>query len=100
MVSDILYLWLKDGLCKRLNPCCSGIWSRTSLCPTAIIHDRVLILVVVEYGLGHLSATVSRDMKVLILVVVEYGLGHIPLSTDASVGSLNPCCSGIWSRTT
>ena len=64
------------------------------------LYMYVLILVVVEYGLGHLSATVSRDMKVLILVVVEYGLGHIPLSTDASVGSLNPCCSGIWSRTT
>ena len=46
---------------------------RTSAC-----HFRVLILVVVEYGLGHVSPAAKEALEkgVLILVVVEYGLGR------------------------
>ena len=46
----------------------------------------------------------SGDRKpgvyVLILVVVEYGLGHFISGTSLKIKvGLNPCCSGIWSRT-
>ena len=56
-----------------LNPCCRGIWSRRVEGDT-IVTDTVLILVVVEYGLGADRAGINSPM-VLILVVVEYGLG-------------------------
>ena len=41
-----------------------------------------------------------NEIRVLILVVMEYGLGQ---SSEIAKGSsflrLNPCCNGIWSRT-
>ena len=41
-------------------------------------HDEVLILVVMEYGLGlYYEYEIEADtFAVLILVVMEYGLGH------------------------
>ena len=64
----------------RLNPCCNGIWSRTlgrtlGLGP----EEGVLILVVMEYGLGRLAWLFVDACKrtVLILVVIEYGLGRL-----------------------
>ena len=49
----------KDGVYEKgetifgLNPCCNGIWSRTDTQHSDIVlYPRVLILVVMEYGLG------------------------------------------------
>ena len=64
----------------RLNPCCSGIWSRTKHQPHVGKAACVLILVVVEYGLGReQQRTQGWKQDVLILVVVEYGLGQIKI---------------------
>ena len=63
-------------------------------------EKEVLILVLLEYGLGVRSTQdpIGGHWKVLILVLLEYGLGvedkevlkvHI-------VYSLNPCFVGIW----
>ena len=52
MVSDKFRRQTSKGLAS-LNPCCNGIWSRTAtkdmICTAA---SGVLILVVMEYGLG------------------------------------------------
>ena len=40
-----------DDIC--LNPYCSGIWSRSCWCQLLhLLFQVVLILIVVEYGLG------------------------------------------------
>ena len=60
----------------RLNPYCSGRWSRTSqACPGCNDLKAVLILIVVEDGLVLVAtmANVTID-GVLILIVVEDGL--------------------------
>ena len=61
----------------------------------------VLILIVVEYGLGgvFLMKYINANNIVLILIVVEYGLG-VPMteSNTKTPKCLNPYCSGIWSR--
>ena len=63
-------------------------------------NARVLILVVVEYGLGQQLGCEFKEFKsVLILVVVEYGLGLYNNLPCYLWGRLNPCCRGIWSRT-
>ena len=61
---------------------------------------HVLILIVVEYGLGEfIEITKDAYGGVLILIVVEYGLGGVVTQPLAwACGSLNPYCSGIWSR--
>ena len=63
--------------------------------------DKVLILIVVEYGLGvyvH-APSPSGQARVLILIVVEYGLGEKDKWYFGSeFFGLNPYCSGIWSR--
>ncbi len=62
-----------------LNPCFNGIWSRTFIeekdTPR---HFVVLILVLMEYGLGHDydALHVAVGCTVLILVLMEYGLGQ------------------------
>ena len=55
-----------------------------------------------EYGLGLCDLFVyDKSLPVLILVVMEYGLGlTIYVSSDLITIRLNPCCNGIWSRTT
>ena len=61
--------------------------------------DLVLILVVVEDGLGALlKVDEDTTLDVLILVVVEDGLGEVLECQWTRVQSLNPCCSGRWSR--
>ena len=64
-------------------------------------HRLVLILIVVEDGLVHSNCTVSvRHHHVLILIVVEDGLVPTGRGRNRSKGeSLNPYCSGRWSRT-
>ena len=66
-------------------------------------RPSVLILVLVDVGLGH-SALISADALttvVLILVLVDVGLGHCGevRFTRIRGGCLNPCFSGCWSRT-
>ena len=63
---------------KCLNPCCSGGWSRRRLRISSWLHSLiVLILVVLEDGLGGLQFLAGKKItaKVLILVVLEDGLG-------------------------
>ena len=60
---------------RGLNPCCRGIWSRSLQQEVSIKLLGVLILVVVEYGLGEPCSCSLVSVQVLILVVVEYGLG-------------------------
>ena len=65
---------------NSLNPYCSGRWSRTLL---------------MEFGI------VCCLVQVLILIVVEDGLVLLFLFDlkTKSLESLNPYCSGRWSRT-
>ena len=66
-------LFLAKSPC--LNPCCSGRWSRTSVELTTRQMTRVLILVVVEDGLVPYHTRLTKiKVGVLILVVVEDGL--------------------------
>ena len=60
-----------------LNPCSSGIWSRRLCVGTLGPSCIVLILVLVEYGLGAFGGFAVKyvAVHVLILVLVEYGLG-------------------------
>ena len=54
-----------------------------------------------EYGLGEKSPCQTGGwlILVLILIVVEYGLGDgLSLLLPRVTVSLNPYCSGIWSR--
>ncbi len=65
-------------------------------------YVEVLILIVVEDGLVQkLFDEVEEDNEaVLILIVVEDGLVLITLDPDGrKMCSLNPYCSGRWSRT-
>ena len=83
-----------------LNPCCSGQWSRTAVFGWLQVGRHVLILVVVDNGLVLVSnVRFTMSQFVLILVVVDNGL--VPLLDDSRhwSRSLNPCCSGQWSRT-
>ena len=62
----------------RLNPCFSGGWSRRHAELEQIERElSVLILVLVEDGLGVLLQSVQYNLRrlVLILVLVEDGLG-------------------------
>ena len=63
----------------------------------------VLILVLVEDGLGAFTLLIYSILanKVLILVLVEDGLGEgRGPSKPATDEGLNPCFSGGWSRRT
>ena len=92
--------------CGRLNPCFNGIWSRTTHRGEAekLIACAVLILVLMEYGLGPCRCHyLCRHFEcVLILVLMEYGLGGLATMWHPArlSSSLNPCFNGIWSRTT
>ena len=62
----------------RLNPYCSGQWTRTQCEPCANMSF----------------------MLVLILIVVDNGLVHTRLSSiKLAACGLNPYCSGQWART-
>ena len=57
MVSDF-EASMKDIDVNRLNPCFNGIWSRTSVRVGDTVEvTQVLILVLMEYGLGHRPKT-------------------------------------------
>ena len=84
MVSDITDINKEINDLISLNPCFNGIWSRTNRSslrwPALVI---VLILVLMEYGLGQsvCSAQYCARAAVLILVLMEYGLGRWHLSS-------------------
>ena len=55
-----------------------------------------------EYGLGQKRKQQDNleNNKVLILVLMEYGLGPLFYAAMVELGRrLNPCFNGIWSRT-
>ena len=61
----------------------------------------VLILIMLEYGLGVTDKKGNRHVViwVLILIVLEYGLGGWSIGQPLVVRMrLNPYCAGIWSR--
>ena len=61
----------------------------------------VLILVLMEYGLGPSCGKGWGQVDcVLILVLMEYGLGREKVLIEVNGKGLNPCFNGIWSRTT
>ena len=63
-----------------LNPCFSGGWSRSiGIAISNAEHCLVLILVLVEDGLGgcEKKSKQNRSKRVLILVLVEDGLGGL-----------------------
>ena len=86
-----------------LNPCSNGIWSqRNSWNGTHwLVCLFVLILVLMEYGLGRCwQRLYCWRLLVLILVLMEYSLGLVSTRLVALViARLNPCSNGIWSRT-
>ena len=88
---------------SRLNPCCAGLWSLTNFLQNKNCSNRkVLILVVLDYGLWLCFLKRIRTMRVtvLILVVLDYGLWLIiPQQNDPDNPRLNPCCAGLWSLT-
>ena len=53
-----------------------------------------------EYGLGLcVDGVIKSLVAVLILVLMEYGLGPCIGYFRVQEESLNPCFNGIWSRT-
>ena len=78
MVSELGQFASEDAARKCLNPCFSGGWSRSCSCTRLQRYcNVVLILVLVEDGLGDLAAlpNTTTPKRVLILVLVEDGLG-------------------------
>ena len=78
MVSEEGKNFLFEMATGGLNPCFSGGWSRrVGSCGQYIHRVCVLILVLVEDGLGGLGqlAGCEKIFTVLILVLVEDGLG-------------------------
>ena len=66
---------MRDPRLAGLNPCSNGIWSLTAVTALPPKPNRVLILVLMEYGLWRIrDARVNRRNCVLILVLMEYGL--------------------------
>ena len=62
-------------LWDSLNPCFNGIWSASPSFYPIWISFRVLILVLMEYGLRVLEEVQKSELlSVLILVLMEYGL--------------------------
>ena len=71
------------------------------LAPWWGLLNPVLILVLVEDGLGVIMANIfsMANLGVLILVLVEDGLGELQRSEKMlHQCGLNPCFSGRWSR--
>ena len=68
-----------------LNPSFSGIWSRIGYVEHVVRSFHVLILLLVEYGLGLKKAhSCITAFTVLILLLVEYGLGFDKLDAETT----------------
>ena len=79
MVSENVEQFFDAQLTARLNPYCSGIWSRRVISLRYVKNPNFgLILIVVEYGLGVRDIEGNQCLSPgLILIVVEYGLGVV-----------------------
>ena len=90
-----------EAALNSLNPYCSGQWSRTCIRKHNVLLCLVLILIVVDNGLVQAIVEGKKyAVSVLILIVVDNGL--VPFKGFAQAvdtASLNPYCSGQWSRT-
>ncbi len=84
-----------------LNPYFNGTWSRTTESSLAIIEKNVLILILMEHGLGQLlESSLGSTAMVLILILMEHGLGHKKSELRTMLTTcLNPYFNGTWSRT-
>ena len=81
MVSDLVVTDRMVSVCDSLNPCFNGIWSRTAWQTQSQHGSWVLILVLMEYGLGHWERSSKwTSLSVLILVLMEYGLGPLKVA--------------------
>ena len=68
--------------------------------PCASLHVEVLILIVVDNGLVPEKMLNGKEYGVLILIVVDNGLVlSYDVHNSCYISSLNPYCSGQWSRT-
>ena len=131
VVDNGLVHYIQNGnnnyFCNRLNPYCSGQWSRTIM-KTTILSASVSLnpycsgqwsrtyrmrnythreIRLNPYCSGQWSRTLTYWLKelkvreVLILIVVDNGLVLIfKIKKIMRISGLNPYCSGQWSRTT
>ena len=77
LVSDMTQSNVSSPSLTGLNPCFSGCWSRTKICFRHTVSTQVLILVLVDVGLGLLCTPDLDYPTVLILVLVDVGLGPL-----------------------
>ena len=93
------YSW--DCSDSSLNPCSNGIWSLTFELGTWCCID--IGLNPCSNGIWSLTCREEgnpQDDRVLILVLMEYGLWpKYEKEEDESTSCLNPCSNGIWSLT-
>ena len=86
----------------RLNPCSNGIWSLTEMSKAQA--SAIAGLNPCSNGIWSLTKFNwfwYSGNRVLILVLMEYGLWRtIPSRTTQEGLCLNPCSNGIWSLTT
>ena len=59
MVSELLLPQSKRNHPQRLNPYCAGIWSRSKMYNKDVNSVCVLILIVLEYGLGDIHEKIK-----------------------------------------
>ena len=88
-------------LTHSLNPCSNGIWSLTAICSSDIVA-RSLGLNPCSNGIWSLTYVcnlLAWAVKVLILVLMEYGLWQRSRDQGRAYPGLNPCSNGIWSLT-
>ena len=91
-----------DYLQNSLNPCYNGIWSRTKkLTDEEKKARRVLILVIMEYGLGPGTTEPRRPPRTCLNPCYNGIWSRTLLNAPSAllVSCLNPCYNGIWSRT-
>ena len=95
------FFWVFRPAFWGLNPCSNGIWSLTALGALIGIGCRVLILVLMEYGLWHIITGV-KNLPWLRLNPCSNGIWSLTVSWQCKhhwCQSLNPCSNGIWSLT-
>ena len=94
--------WLYFFQCYRLNPCSNGIWSLTNNLLAETLHASCLNPC--SNGIWSLTSEdrvgCVYQCRVLILVLMEYGLWlWVKQPSISLTDSLNPCSNGIWSLT-
>ena len=102
MVSYLVWNWVKDFLAYVLILIVVDDGLVHEYLDRIVFSNEVLILIVVDDGLVLLLSLRYKSFEdVLILIVVDDGLVLTAvLFLSSMVRSLNPYCSGRWSRTT